>query len=465
MRTVFKYMAVVFAASAALTSVAQDLRTGFFSDYFLYRHDINPAYANDSSYFSIPVVGNINVGMMGNFGYEEVVRNNPLYPNRSNKKMTSFMNPYIDNPLKGFASGDNKINGEVKTTIMSVGFKKWSGYNTVELNVRANADLRVPYRLFQFAAEASNERYDIGDINAAAQAFTELSFGHSRQIDRKLRVGAKLKLLVGLADIDLKMKNVVADLKEANQWSINADAESHVSMKGFKYLSKKKTYNASEATYDHINDVDVDGFGISGFGAAIDAGAIYKVNDDFTVNASIRDLGAIVWSSDYRATNDAKSFIFDGFHDVSANSSSPDKLDNKADKYTDQLLDFANLRDKGDKGTRVTGIGAVVSAGCEYVIPTFKMLKVGLLGTARINGPFTWAEARLGGNISPVSWFDGTASLSVNNYSASIGLLANFHTRHVNFFVGFDSLTKKVSKEFIPLNSNGGVSLGFNVMM
>ena len=465
MNNVFKYFAASLAACAFLNVNAQDLRTGFFSDQFLYKHDINPAFANDSSYFSIPLLGNINAGMMGNFGYEQVVRENPLYPNRSDKKMTSFMNPYLSNPLKGFASGDNKINGEVKMTIMSAGFKKWNGYNTVELNVRANANVSVPFRLFQFAAEASNDRYDIGDINASAQAFTELSFGHSRQIDRKLRVGAKLKLLVGFSDIDLKMKDVVADLKDANVWRISADAQSHVSMKGFKYMSKTKTYNTSETQYQHVNDVDLDGFGISGFGAAIDAGAVYKVNDDFTVSASVRDLGAIVWTKDQYATNDAKTFLFDGFHDVSANSSSPDKLDNKADKYTDQMLDFANLRDKGDKGTRVTGIGAAVSAGCEYTIPTFRMLKVGLLGTARINGPYSWAEARIGGNISPVSWFDGTASFSVNNYSASLGLLANFHTRHFNFFLGFDSLTKKMSKEFIPLNSNGGVSFGFNVMM
>jgi len=465
MTNILKYFSAALAACAINTAVAQDLRTGFFSDKFLYRHDINPAFANDSNYFSIPIVGNVNQSMMGNFGYEQIVRENPLYPEQSDKRMTTFMNPYLTNPLKGFASGKNRISDEVKLTIMSVGFKKWGGYNTVELNARANANINVPFRLFQFAAEATNSTYNIGDISASAQAFTELSFGHSRQIDRKLRVGAKLKLLVGFADINLKMNDVVADLNDANTWRIQADAQSHVSMKGFKYLSKTKDYNHKEGTYDHINDVEVDGFGIAGFGAAIDAGAIYKVSDDFTVSAAVRDLGAIVWTKNQYATNDAKSFVFDGFHDVSANSSSPDKLDNKADDYADQLLDFANLRDKGDDGTRVTGIGAVVNAGCEYVIPTFRMMKVGLLGSARINGPYSWAAARLGANISPVSWFDGTASFAVNSYSANLGLMANFHTRHFNFFVGFDALTKKMSKEFIPLSSNGGLSFGFNVML
>ena len=465
MKSYAKYVALAILAVCSAIANGQDLRTGYFSDNFLYRHDLNPAMANDSNYFSIPIVGNMNMAMTGNFGYDDLVQKNPLYPNESNKKMTSFLNPYLSNPLKGFASGDNKINGEMKMTVMSVGFKKWKGYNTVELNVRGQANVKAPFKLFLFAANTSNSNYDIGDINASAQAFTELSFGHSRQYDRKLRVGAKVKLLVGIADINLKMEDVKADFSQNDQWTINANAESHVSMKGFKYLSKAKDYNAASGTYNHINDVDVDGVGVSGFGAAIDAGAVYKVNDDLVVSAAIRDLGAIMWSNDYYATNDAKSFTFDGFHDVTVGGDSPGVLDDKADKYTDQMLNFANLRDKGDNGSRITGLGATVTAGCEYTIPTYRTLKLGFLGTARVNGPYSWTEGRISGNLSPVNWFDGSVSLAVNNYTANFGFLANFHTKGFNFFVGMDSLLGKLSKEMIPLTSNGGVSFGFNVIL
>ena len=465
MKSYAKYMAVAILTACSAIANAQDLKTGYFSDHFLYRHDLNPAIANDSNYFSIPVVGNVNMMMMGNFGYSDLVKKNPLYPEESNKKMTSFLNPYLSNPLKGFASGDNKINGEMKMTVFSVGFKKWKGYNTVELNVRGQANVKAPFKLFQFAADASNSHYDIGNISASAQAFTELSFGHSRQYDRKLRVGAKVKLLVGVADINVKMEDVDADLSKKDQWTVKANAESHVSMKGFKYLSKTEEYNAAPGTYQQIDDVDIDGAGISGFGAAIDAGAVYKVNDDLTVSAAVRDLGAIMWSNDYYAANDAKSFTFDGFHDVTVGEDSPGVLDDKADRYADQMLDFINLRDKGDKGSRITGLGATVMVGGEYIVPTYRILKVGLLGTARINGPYSWAEGRLSGNISPVKWFDGSVSLAVNNYTANFGFLANFHTKGFNFFVGMDSLLGKLSKEMIPLSSNGGVAFGFNVVL
>jgi hypothetical protein len=128
-------------------------------------------------------------------------------------------------------------------------------------------------------------------------------------------------------------------------------------------------------------------------------------------------------------------------------------------------LDFANLRDKGDNGSRITGIGATLTAGMEYTIPTYRILKVGLNGTAKLNGPYTWSEVRLGGNISPVKWFDGALSLAVNNYTANFGFLANFHGKHANFFIGMDRLLGKVSSEFIPLSSNGNIVFGLNILL
>ena len=104
MRSSIKYIAAAIIACSAGNIAAQELRTGYFTDSYLYRHDLNPAFGNEHGYISIPIVGNVNLDMMGNFGYEELVRKNPLYPNRSDKKMTSFMNPYLTNPLKGSIS-------------------------------------------------------------------------------------------------------------------------------------------------------------------------------------------------------------------------------------------------------------------------------------------------------------------------------------------------------------------------
>ena len=452
------FAAIVFAATAIQAS-AQEVRSGYFNESYLYRHNLNPALGNEEDYISVPVVGNFNASMMGNFGYEELVRKNPLYPDRSDKKVTSFMNPYLTNGLTGFSSGDNKMSGQVKVSVMSAGFKKWGGYNTIELNVRGFAGVSVPYQMFEMAVNASNKRYDIGDMSFDAQAFTELAVGHSRQIDEKLRVGGKAKLLVGVANASVNLENVTADLKDANQWVITADGKSQVSMNGFKYKNKSKEYYSQPGTYNYVSDVDMGTPGVSGFGLAVDAGASYKINEDLTVYGALQDLGAIVWTKNYVATNKRNSFVFDGFHDVDIKSESGEVLDDKADKYTDQLLDFMHLS--------LTGIGGTLNVGLQYTVPTYRQLRVGLLGTTSsyFGWKYRWSELRLSGNIAPVDWFEGSLSFGVNSYAFNTGFLANFHTKGFNFFLGMDAILGKVSKEFIPLSSNGGVSFGFNIML
>lgn len=455
----------------ALTAIscgvaAQTLNSGYFTDELLFRHTMNPAYDNNQNYISVPGVGNLNVKLQGNFGYEDIIMGNPLYPNESSKRMTTFMNPYISagDALDGFSSGNNRIIGDLNITLLSAGFKKWGGYNTIELNSKTSFGAVLPYELFEFAKNTGNKNYDIGDINLNAQSYVELAFGHSRQINKKLRLGAKVKFLFGVARGDMEFKDMKAELDDDSKWRISGKATADVSMKGFKYLSEEKEYEeVNRGSYEHVNDIDVDGAGLSGFGMAVDFGGIYKINKDWTVNASILDLGFISWSNDMRATNRAQGFEFDGFHDVSVTDAHGEEIDIKADRYSDQFADFANLEDEGDKGGRTTGIGATVNLGCEYTLPVYRKVKFGLLSSTRIRSSYTWTEGRLSANYAPLKWLDGGMNFAVNSFTASFGWVLNIHPKGYNFFIGMDHLLGKMSKECIPLSSNANLAVGMSI--
>ena len=313
-----KYNKHILAAAMLMVggaATAQNLNSAYFTDQYAFRHTMNPAYGNEQNYVSIPALGNINVSMHGNFGYEDVIMKNPRFGIDSDKKMTTFMNPYISDgkALDGFSTGNNRLTGDVNIAILSAGFKAFGGYNTVELNSKSSLGMVLPYELFEFARNTGNKTYDIGDINAHAQSYVELALGHSRKIDDKLRVGAKLKLLFGIARADFQFKNVKADLAGTDKWTVSGDALADVSMKGFAYKTTTDDYKQDGAgQYEKIDDVDVDGAGLGGFGMALDLGAVYKINDDWTVSASLLDLGFISWSNDVQAANKSKSFEFNG---------------------------------------------------------------------------------------------------------------------------------------------------------
>ncbi len=461
-----KVCAVAAMALVAGGTMAQGLNSAYYTNDYKFRHTMNPAFGNDQNYVSVPALGNVNVALHGNFGYEDVVMDNPLYGKGSDKKMTTFMHPDISvgDALDGFSTGNNRIVGNVGLTILSAGFKAFGGYNTVELNSKTSFGVSLPYELFAFAKNIGNNTYNIGDINMNAQSYAELAFGHSRQIDERLRVGAKVKLLFGVARGDVEFKNVTADLASNDKWTISGDAKTNMSLKGFAYKSKEHEYkNESKGTYETVNDMNVDGAGLGGFGLAFDLGGIYKIDDDWTVNAAVLDLGFISWSNNVQASNHMKSFEFDGFRDLAVKEGRGETFDDKADTYGDQLADFANLTDDGDQGGRTTGIGATINVGCEYNLPVYRPITFGLLSSTRINGPYSWTEGRLSANWVPLSWIDGGVSFAVNSFTASMGWVLNIHPKGYNFFIGMDHLLGSMSKEAIPLSSNASINLGMSV--
>ena len=467
MKYINKYMALGLLSMCSLHAMAQQLNSAYFTNDYKFRHTMNPAFGNEQNYVSMPGFGNVNVSTMGNFGYEDVIFDNPMFPSTSKDRLTTFMNPYIStaDALKGFNSGDNKILGDVSITVLSAGFKGFGGYNTIELNARTSFGMSMPYELFEFAKNTGNRTYNIGNISANGQAFAELAFGHSRQINEKLRVGAKVKLLFGAGRGDVNIDNVKADLAADDKWTVSGHAKSEVSVKGFTYKTEEKEYKEEgRGTYQYVNDVDVDGAGLGGFGLAFDLGGVYKINNDFTVSAALLDLGFIKWSNNMVAVNGGEEFVFNGFHDVAVNEDrGGSTLGMQGDKYADQLADFANLQDKGDEGGRTTGIGATLNLGCEYTLPVYRKITFCVLSSTRFRGDYSWTEARVSANWTPLKWIDGGVNMAFGSYRNSFGWVLNFHPKGYNFYVGMDHTLGKVSKEFIPLNSNAAVSVGMSV--
>ena len=330
MKRLGKYILAAIVTASCEAASAQTFNSAYFTDDFKFRHTLNPAFGNEQNYFSLPALGNISANIHGNFGVGDVILDNPMYGQGSTKKKTTFMNPYISTSeaLKGFSTGNNRLTGDVDITLLSAGFKGFGGYNTFEVGVRSTFGMVLPYELFEFAKNTGNQTYNIGDISANAMAYAEVALGHSRQLNDHLRIGAKMKLLFGAGRADLKLKNLKADLAQDNQWTVSGEGVANVSLKGFSYIESEEEYNdPNKGTYNKVDDVDVDGAGLGGFGMAFDLGTVYKINDDWTVSAAVTDLGFINWTNNVQAANRSKSFTFKGFHDTSVKDEGGNTVD------------------------------------------------------------------------------------------------------------------------------------------
>jgi hypothetical protein len=478
--TVSTYLKIGFALLLILFSThgsqlrAQELGTAYFTDSYTFRHTMNPAFAPSKGYVAIPVLGNLNMSMQGNLHMDALLYPNPEYGVvKGAEKTATFMHPAIsaDEALSNFNKGSNQLLMDLDVTLASVGFEQWGGFNTIELKQRTNMGVSLPYELFEMAKDLGNRSYDITDMSMRVESYTELAMGHSRQLTDNLRAGAKVKLLFGTARADLEIDHLHASF-EGNQWVLEGEAKGEVNLHGASFKqSAPKEYKSHEGTYQQVNGLNNDGFGISGFGAGIDLGAVYSFRhmgmdwlDGLTLSAALTDLGFISWGSTLVARNAGEQFVFDGFHDVAVKTNGTGGgFTDQSDSYSDQLADFAHLVDESEQGSTTTMLAATMKLGAEYELPMYKQLSFGLLGTHRFNGDYSWTEGRLSANWKALNWFDAAVSLSVGSYGVSMGWITSFHPKGVNIFLAMDHTSFKTTANLVPLNSNVGFAMGVSV--
>lgn len=427
-----------------------------------YRHQLNPAFAAERGYINMPlfVLGNLNVGMQGNIGVDDFI-----YPYDSDGyDLTTFMNAEVDaNKFLNRLHDRNLLNISASMPVISMGFNGLGGFNTIEIGAKVNASANLPYELFEFAKRGMSDaatEYEIRDLNVRANAYTEIALGHSHRLaGDRLSIGAKLKMLIGLANINANVNSMKLTLGQ-DRWAIEADGTADISL------------NKATFTYDEDNDIDgidVDKFGVGGFGTAVDLGFEYDFRDvvpGMKVSAAVLDLGFIKWKKGIAAQL-KNQYTFDGFDEqiiIDAAEDDPGELENQIDKIKDDLEDFFKLEEDKNCKARTTPLAATLNVGVEYALPTYRNLKFGLLSSTRLNSMHTWSEARLSANIAPVKWFEASVNYAYSTFGSSFGWVINFHPRGFNFFVGTNHTMGKITPQGIPVgDANAHVNVGMNI--
>lgn len=455
MRNRFKYMAAALSLAAAIPTSAQELRTSYFMETSDFRHQMNPALL-DTPYFSA-LLGHINVGMTGNIGAKNFIYKTGNVPGYN---YTTFMNPTISaKKFLGDLSDKNRSDIYLNYNLASVGFRAFGGTNLVELNLRSNTNISLPYELFEFMKTTGDrEHYDLSGIGIRSQNYMELALGHSRKIDNRWRVGAKLKFLIGAAYADFATEGLTADLTE-DAWRIRGKAALKASILKSTLTHEDPSKNSPDGRprVDGLSDVEN---GLPGFGLAIDLGATYKVMDDLTLSIGLTDLGFISWKSTQHASSSG-DYTFDGFDNIYVSGDdNGNKLDDQFESLGDDLEEMFAVYDDGEKKAS-QALAATLNVGAEYTLPVYRKLRFGFLYTSRIHGRYSWHEGMLSANVRPVKWFEASLNTAVSSTGWTAGGALSLKAPHFNFYIAADRFFGKLAKQGIPLNStNGNISLG-----
>ncbi|MEI6852118.1 MAG: DUF5723 family protein [Bacteroidota bacterium] len=199
---------------------------------------------------------------------------------------------------------------------ISFGFKiKRTQYVNFSFTEKFKFRLTYPKDLISMAGLGNSQfigsEANFDGIGIDMTHYREFAIGYTNQIDNKWTVGGRFKLLFGLSNIWTKSSDATLGV-DADYYDLSANSNVIIHTAG------------PEKIYDVIGDttgskkfemVDVKNYmlNFSNPGFGFDVGANYKIDDKWSVSASLIDFGYIFWKQGTRkyASTD-KSFTFRG---------------------------------------------------------------------------------------------------------------------------------------------------------
>ncbi|MBR4128660.1 MAG: hypothetical protein IKT92_04230 [Bacteroidaceae bacterium] len=451
-----------FAAMALLACVlpgsAQEFRSSYFSKMSKFNHQMNPALIDEN--YGAFLLGQVSATATGNVGLGNFVYE---VNDVEGEDYVSFMSDRVDtNAFLSDLEAENKFNFYLNYNLFSFGFKGWGGSNLLELNLRSSMNAIVPYEFFKFAKEEGvGSEYHVNDMTFNTQNYLELALGHARDITDKLRVGAKVKVLVGAAYADFDVNNLDI-VKESNlKWKVQGDMHLEAALMDSEV---KYSQQMSQDGRRRIKGFDDFTFGLSGLGIAADLGATYKLTDDLTLSAAVTDLGFIKWKDVHAATS-AGEYEFDGFQYSKEATAAGKTKDAALDDLQKDLEQLFALYEDADRDVNQT-LAATVNAGAEYTMPFYRKMSVGVLYTGRFHGDYSWHQGMVSANVRPLNWLEVNANASMTSTGFAMGGLVNFKLGGVGLYVGSDQLIGSLPSEILTAkDANSQLTFGMTISL
>lgn len=447
----YKYILAGMFCFAFAGVNAQTQLGSYFLEQSPYRHQLNPALMPNRGYLAIPALGNIEFNVNSPLSYKSFI-----YPaTEENGKLNTFLSPEVDaEDFEKKIKDTNPVMFNIDLSILSFGFFRWNGYNTFDISLRSQTSLVLPGDLFRFLKNGNpvdGDTYDLHNTAVRNNTYVELALGHAHKINDQWTVGAKLKGLVGGANIDARYKRFDVKMTE-QEWRINAEGVAELSVAGVALKHDEK---------NRIDGIDFDSgqLGIAGGGAGIDLGATYEPIENLVVSAALTNVGFIVWNKNHKgAASPEDDVVFNGFHGIGNDDYEGGTVDDQVDDKLDELENIYLFKEV-DAPKRTTWLSPTLLVGGEYQLLKNR-ISAGLVYSTTFYPGRAHTRLMASLNLKPLRMIMVGINGSVSNYANTFGAVINLGP----LFVGAEISSLKVNPDFIPLgklaaNVNFGLSV------
>jgi len=261
---------------------------------------------------------------------------------------------------------------------------------------------------------------DMSGMGFQAIQYLESSVGISKSINSKLRLGGRLKFLMGGAGATLSGDQF--DLRVNEDFSHTLTTDLNLSLSGPVTVTVDDEGFIEDIKVDeNINPYDML-FNIHNSGFAFDLGAEYRLLDNLSLSASIVDVGFIGWNHRTFIMEASNYFAFDGF-DLTDVIEGDMTLDEMMTIYSDSLKNSFTFNNSEESFK--TWLPSKIFLGVSYRPVNF--LELGMMGRTtlsqgHVNQSFSISASLHSSDILSTSLVYTMANRSYNNIGFGLSL-------------------------------------------
>ncbi|MCI7035053.1 MAG: DUF5723 family protein [Bacteroidales bacterium] len=292
----------------------------------------NPAMTSTNNFYFSVGAGNFMPGFStSGLCYHDLIHTHPVYPDSLQIDVAGFSSKLKNN---------NRIILGCDVDILAFGFRVGKNFFSYDMSFVMDGRLSFSKGIFDLLMYGT----DVASGEAALfdgelidyTAYLSNSFGYAREINDRLTIGVRAKVLNGLVNVNTQRANVRLLFNEQDEINAECDLDIRTSnIAGNVVISsvtqEEATQEFNVEAYQKMLEGAADNIGF-----AFDLGATYRINDAMEVSLSINDLGFINWKSHCQSVvsvNPGSQVSFEGV------SASIDELGNSFEQYFSDIVD------------------------------------------------------------------------------------------------------------------------------
>ncbi|MEE1226856.1 MAG: DUF5723 family protein [Bacteroidales bacterium] len=294
----------------------------------------NPAITPCSNFYLSLMLGVTDIGVhTSGFSYHDLIHKHPIYSDSLQLDLEGFRTQLSDN---------NFINFNYDMDLLGFGFKIGKNYFSYDLSLTLDSRVNFSKGIFDLILEGNNANN--GNIRLLdgrlldVNSYITNAIGYTREINDRLSIGGKIKLLSGIVNIHTNEANLELNFKDSEKISAHGELDIlTANIIGDLSITSLFKENASADFIVPENLNTILDHAMDNVGLSFDLGASYRLLENLELSASVVDVfNFISWNTHTTQIINNKPFeeiVFEGI------TSSIDSIETNFETQINSLAD------------------------------------------------------------------------------------------------------------------------------